>query len=259
MRFSRCHLRSTFSCAAMFTAIALTGCGDSCFVGFSNNGNGGLIVKVANPPPSCSLSQVHGAMSVVALKSSLCETCTAATRVEHVFVTLRGIQLRPGASEDARSPNWLELAPHLAKEPRQIDLMGNPMPIILAESANVPAGSYREVRLQFFDGSPASAEELPAVNVCGETRWNCIVMADGHVERLRLPGDPPELLIPSQSIENDSVVVLPDARVDLQLSLEPHQGYYISSSEGWRLQSTLVGRATVVRQRSLEAETSTPD
>jgi hypothetical protein len=101
----------------MFTAIALTGCGDSCFVGFSNNGNGGLIVKVANPPPSCSLSQVHGAMSVVALKSSLCETCTAATRVEHVFVTLRGIQLRPGASEDARSPNWLELAPHLAKEP----------------------------------------------------------------------------------------------------------------------------------------------
>jgi len=258
MRFSRCHLRSTFSCAAMFTAIALTGCGDSCFVGFSNNGNGGLIVKVANPPPSCSLSQVHGAMSVVALKSSLCETCTAATRVEHVFVTLRGIQLRLGASEDARSPNWLELAPHLAKEPRQIDLMGNSMPIILAESANVPAGSYREVRLQFFDGSPASAEELPAVNACGETRWNCIVMADGHVERLRLPGDAPELLIPSQSIDDDSVVVLPDARVDLQLSLEPHQGYYISSSEGWRLQSTLVGRATVVRQRSLEAETS-PD
>jgi hypothetical protein len=74
-----------------------------------------------------------------------------------------------------------------------------------------------------------------------------------------LPGDAPELLIPSQSIEGDSVMVLPDARVDLQLSLEPHQGSYISSSEGWRLQSTLAGRATVVRQRSLEAENSTPD
>jgi hypothetical protein len=89
----------------MFTAIALTGCGDCCFVGFSNNGNGSLIVKVANSPPSCSLSQVHGAMSVVALKSSLCETCTVATRVEHVFVNLRGIQLRLGASENALSPN----------------------------------------------------------------------------------------------------------------------------------------------------------
>jgi hypothetical protein len=243
----------------MFTAIALTGCGDSCFVGFSNNGNGGLIVKVANPPPSCSLSRVHGTMSVVALKSLVCETCTAATRVEHVFVTLRGIQLRLGASESALSPNWLELAPHLAKEPRQIDLMGNSMPIILAESANVPAGSYRDVRLQFFGGSLASAEELPTMNGCGETRWNCIVMADGHVEPLRLPGDAPELLISSQRIEDDSFVVLPDARMDLQLSLEPHQGSYISSNEGWRLQSTLVGRATVERQRSLEAENSTPD
>ena len=243
----------------MFTAIALTGCGDSCFVGFSNNGNGGLIVKVANPPPSCSLSQVHGAMSVVALKSSLCETCTAATRVEHVFVTLRGIQLRPGASEDARSPNWLELAPHLAKEPRQIDLMGNPMPIILSRVQTFLREAIAKSAYNFSMAPPQAPKNSPAVNVCGETRWNCIVMADGHVERLRLPGDPPELLIPSQSIENDSVVVLPDARVDLQLSLEPHQGYYISSSEGWRLQSTLVGRATVVRQRSLEAETSTPD
>jgi hypothetical protein len=101
----------------MFTAIALTGCGDSCFAGFSNNGNGGLIVKVANPPPSCSLPQVHGAMSVVALKSSLCETCAASTRVEHVFVTLRGIQLRLGASENALSPNWLELAPTSERNP----------------------------------------------------------------------------------------------------------------------------------------------
>ena len=83
------------------------------------------------------------------------------------------------------------------------------------------------------------------MNDCGETR--------------RLPGDASELLISSQSIEDGSVVVLPDARMDLQLSLEPHQGSYISSSEGSRLQSTLVGRATVVRQRSLEAENSAPD
>ena len=38
-------------------------------------------------------------------------------------------------------------------------------------------------------------KKLPTVNGCGETRWNCIVMADGHVEPLRLPGDAPELLI----------------------------------------------------------------
>jgi hypothetical protein len=51
-------------------------------------------------------------------------------------------------------------------------------------------------------------------------------------------------------------VVLPDARMDLQLSLEPHQGSYISSSEGWRLQSTSWGEPqscgnVLLRQKTL--------
>ena len=259
MRFFQRHLRSTFSSAAMFMAIGLAGCGDSCFVGFSNNGNGGVIIKAGNPAPVCSLSLAHGTMSAVALKTQVCETCTAAARVEHVFVTLRSIQLRPSASDHTNSPDWLELAPQLANEPRQIDLMGNSMPVVLVESTIVPAGSYREVRLQFFPGSPTSAEKLPAEDACGETRWNCVVMADGHVEPLRLPGDVPELLIPSKSIESDSVVVLPDARMDLQLSLAPHQGSYFSSTEGWRPQNVLVGRAMVVRQRSSEVGILTPN
>jgi hypothetical protein len=240
----------------MFTAIGLAGCGNSCFVGFSNNGNGGVIIKAGNPQPTCSLSQANGTLSVVALKSSVCESCAVAVRVEHVFVTLRSIQLRPRADDDANAPDWLEL--RLAKEPRQIDLMGDAMPVILVEGASVPVGSYREVRLPFFSASPTSADELPAENACGKTRWSCIVMADGHVEPLRLPGDMRELLIPSQSIESDSVVVLPDSRMDLRLSLAPRQGYYFSSTEGLKLQNALVGRVTVVQQRSLEEANSTP-
>ena len=259
MRFSRCHLRCTFRCASMFIAIGITGCGNSCFVGFSNNGNGGVIVRAGNPAPTCSLSQANGTMSVVLVKSPVCESCTAAARVEHVFVTLRSIQLRPSASDDTNSSKWLELAPHLANEPRQIDLMGNSMPVILVDSAIVPAESYREIRLQFFPESPTSAEGLPAESVCGETRWNCMVMANGHVEPLRFAGGVLELFIPSQSIEGDSVVVLPDSRMDLRLSLEPFQGSYFSSAEGWKPQNALVGSATVVRQRSFEAENSTLD
>ena len=259
MWFSRCHLRSSFCCAAMLTAAGLAGCGNSCFVGFSNNGNGGVIVKAGNPGPTCSLSQAYGTMNAVALKSPVCETCAPANRVEHVFVTLRSVQLRPSASDDTSSPDWLELAPQLANRPRQIDLMGNSMPVILVQSGIVPAGSYREVRLQFFLRSPTSAEELSTENACGETRWNCIVMADGHVEPLRLLGGLPELLIPFQTTESESLVVLPDARMDLQLSLEPHQGTYFSSTEGWKPQNLLVGHATVVRQRSSEAENSTPN
>jgi hypothetical protein len=259
MRFSRCHPPHTFLCAALFSAIGLAGCGNSCFVGFSNNGNGGVIVKVGNPPPPCSLSQAHATMSVAALASPVCETCATAGRVEHVFVTLRSVQLHPGAGDGTIPPDWLELAPQLGKAPRQIDLMGNSMPVILAEGAIVPAGIYREVRLQLFSGSPASSQELPAENPCGETGWNCKVTGDGHVEPLRLPGGVPELLLPSLGIDSPLLVVLPDARMELRLSLEPHPGFYFLSAEGWKPQNVLLGRATIVQQRAVEAENSTPD
>ena len=59
-----------------------------------------------------------------------------------------------------------------------------------------------------------------------------MVMADGQVEPLRFPGAVPELLIPSPSIESDSVVVLPDSRMDLRLSLEPYRGSYLPRSVG---------------------------
>jgi len=255
MWFSRCHLRCTFRCASMFIAVGITGCSNSCFVGFSNNGNGGIIVSGGNPAPACSLSQANGTMRVVLVKSRVCETCPAA----HVFVTLRGIQFRHSASDDTNSSQWLELAAHLANEPRQIDLMGNSLPLVLVDSAIVPAESYREIRLQFFPESPANAEGLPAENACGETRWNCMVMANGHVEPFRFPGGVLELFIPSESIEGGSVVVLPDSRMDLLLSLDPLQGSYFSSDEGWKTQNALLGHATVVRQRSFDSTNSTLD
>lgn len=241
----------------MFAAIGLAGCGDACFVGFSVNGNGGVIVKAGNPPPTCSLSQTNATMNVVVVKSPVCDTCTAAARVAHVFVTLQSIQLRPSTSDDRNSVDWIELAPNL--ELRQIDLMGNPTPAIVLASADVPVGSYREVRLRFLREHSPSAESSPDENACGETGRNCIILADGRVEPLRLVGDMPDLLIPFQDVESDSLVVLPDGTMDLRLSLEPRQGSYYSSAEGWQPQNVLVGRATVVRRRSLEPESLIPD
>ena len=256
MRFSRCHPRGSLLFAAVFSAIGLAGCGDFCVVGVSNNGNGSVNVNGGSVAPACSLPHVNGTMRAVALRSPVCETCTSAARVEHVFVTLRSIQLRSDASEDTNSSGWSELAPHLAEEPLQIDLMGDSAPEILAASAIVPAGSYREVRLQIFHDSSASPEWLPARDACGEARWNCLVMGDGRVEPLRISGDVPDLLIPLQSVGSDSVVVLPDARVELRLSLEPRMAPYFSSTDGWKLQNVLEGRATVTRQNSFELESA---
>jgi len=232
----------------MFAAMVLAGCGNSCFVGFSNNGNSGVIIVAGSPPPPCSVPQLTGKMRAVALKSLACETCTASARIEHLFVTVRSIQLRRGAAVDANSPDWLEIAPDLAAQPRQIDLIGNTASEMLVQSATLPAGSYRGVRLQFFSGSPASAEDLTSKNACGDSNWNCLITADGHVEPLLLPGDVPELLITFPNDESDLLLVVPDAGMDLRLSLEPGLVSYSSSSEGWKLQYVLVGHATVMRQ-----------
>lgn len=252
MRFSPPPFQTILCCAVILLAVGLPGCGNSCYAGFSINGNGGLIVVAGNPPPACSLSHVNGAMRVVALKSTVCESCMPATRVEHFFVTLQGVQLLPLAGDDTNSLDWLELAPQLAKEPRQIDLMDNSLPVILQESTAVAAGSYSEVRLQFVSGSSMSAETFPPENACGGTLRNCMVMADGHLQPLRLPTDKPELSIPSQSMESGPFVVLPDTGMELRLSLEPHPRAYFSSAEGWTLQNVLAGHATVAPQHSMD-------
>jgi hypothetical protein len=259
MRFSSFLFQTIFCCAAIFLAVGLSGCGNSCYAGFSINGNGGFIVVAGNPPPACSLSHVNSTIRVVALKSPVCESCLPATRVEHAFVTLQGVQLLPLAGDDTNSPDWLELIPQLAKEPRQIDLMGNSLPAILQESATVAAGSYREVRLQFVSGPSIGAETLLSENACGGTLWNCMVMADGHVQPLRLPTDRSELSIPSPNMESGPFVVLPETRMELRLSLETHPRAYFSSAEGWTLQNALAGHATVAPQHSMGADISVPE
>jgi hypothetical protein len=66
-------------------------------------------------------------------------------------------------------------------------------------------------------------------------------MANGRVEPLLLPGDAPELVIDSQHVENDSLLVLPDTTMELRLSFEPHQVLHFSDAEGWTPQTMLVG------------------
>jgi Domain of unknown function (DUF4382) len=238
----------------MFVATGLAGCANTCFVAAFNNGTGSVAVKAGNPPPPCSLPPANGAVRLIVLKSPTCETCTAAVRLEHVLVTLRSIQLRSSATDKADTEDWLEISPWSAAEPRQIDLLGYSMPETLMESAIVRAESYHEIRLEFFPESHAKPEKLPTQNVCGENRWNCIIMADGHVEPLHMPDDASDLRIAIQSAESNSLVVLPEARMDLQLSLEPQQVFYFSSTEGWKLRNILMGHATVVRQRPPQAE-----
>lgn len=238
--------RSVFRLSAIFGVIGFAGCGNTCFVGVVNNGSGSFGVAAGNPPPVCS---AQATMRVNAMKSSACEACTAAARAEHVFVTLRGIELRANAPEEGDTAGWLQIAPELAGEPRQIDLVGGSLPELLVMNSVVPAGGYSEVRLQFFSDSPTNDAKLPAENACGEKHWNCAVMGDGSTKPLSWAGDEPELRMKIQNGDSDILMVFPGGMFDLQLRLEAVQVPNFSTTEGGKLASVLVGSASVTLEK----------
>lgn len=222
----------------VLSATALSACGNSCFIGVVTNGNGVVNIKAGNPPPACSLPQTTGMMSVVAVKQSVCDSCAPAARPLHIFVTLRGIQLQTSANADSNSSGWLEVAPQLAAEPRQIDLIGDSVPEILVEAATIPAGAYRQVRLLFLpDSSP-------------DAKHRFVVMADGRVDSLVWPTEAPALLIGPESIEGGSLVLFPEAKTALQLSFESRQALYSSGAESPRLRTFLTARAATQTESS---------
>ena len=246
------HPRGFFYGAAAIAAIGLIGCGNTCFAGFSINGNGGVIVKAGNPPPPCSLTQARAAVTALAVRSPVCESCTAPAGVAHIFVTVRGIQLRQSPGDDPDSQGWIEIAPDLEREPRQIELLDNSAPATLVENVMVPAGIYRQVRLQFLAASPSNGEPILIKNSCPDAQWNCVLMGDGRADQLYFPGEVPELLILPDSSVSNALMVLPDNPMELRLNLELRQASYLSTNEGWKTQNVLVGQVTLLRQDAVQ-------
>ena len=252
----RCSLRKAPSSAVMFTALFVAGCGTTCISGFFNPG-GQINISTGNAAPACALPQTKGAVGTAAAKLPKCESCTPSARVEHLYVTLRGVQLHPNAIADQNSPDWVEITPQLADEPRQIDLIGSSEPEILAESTMIAAGSYGQVRLEFLAdpvadvgaiaGGATDGGQLPGKGACGATLRNCIVMGDGRVDPILWPGDVPEILITGENAEGGALVVLPDTMTALRIRLEPQQVFSSSDSQPWVARVVLVGHAQAVR------------
>jgi hypothetical protein len=233
----------------VLACLALTSCGTTCVAGIFANGNGVILVKNSTPPPACPFSKGMGMMNVTAAKSQICEICTVSSRPQHTFVTLKSIQLHSVFPDSPDNPEWLELAPQLLREPRQIDLLADSTPEILVQSAAVPAGTYRELLLQFLPDIPADLDALPTENSCGHTHRNCMLMADGRVEEFHFTGngDLPELLLPLQYNGSSALAVVPGATVDLRFTLQPQQVFAVSPSEVWQIHYVLVGSASVSR------------
>jgi len=214
MLFPCIDLRKITILAVAYASSCLAGCGNSCVVAYSVNGNGGVIVKAGDPPPSCMLNQAQGMVRASLTKVATCETCTPVAQVQHLYVALRGLQIHTTAGY-GDSEGWVDLAPELAASPPQFDVVGDSLPDADIVAAIVPAGSYDLVRVQFVTESKASE---PGDTRCGGGTANCLVLGDTRTEPLGFSGDDPVLLLPLQQ-NSGPLLVLPDSKSHLRIQL----------------------------------------
>jgi Domain of unknown function (DUF4382) len=244
------HVSKFLLLAFSVFGISLTGCNNTCFLFTSNPPTGTINIKAGDPRPACMLTTANGAVRVLTHTVSTCNSCSTSSRIAHIFVSLRGIEVHPSAIADDASPDWQELmVPEFVAQPLQVDLIsgtadrgaGKP----LGEMTEVPAGVYQQVRLRFVANQLATSHQLLEKNACGSAGFNCVVMADGHILPLLLDGDSPELRVTAD--RRTSLLIPPDADTDLVIELKPIWAWFSSADEGVRLLPALTGKARVGR------------
>ncbi|MFZ3381611.1 MAG: hypothetical protein WA193_18395, partial [Candidatus Acidiferrales bacterium] len=105
----------------LLCSVGFIGCDNSCVVFVSNpGGSGGTLFGSIN---SCPLNQAKGSVRTSIASSFTAPADDATNRIEHIYVTIRGIDVNPSATAADESADWQELAPQLVTRPVQIDLL----------------------------------------------------------------------------------------------------------------------------------------
>src|SRR5579862_5931151 len=154
-------------CACLFLCFVPAGCGDTCFVitGIFPN------TTATTNPPTCNLGAGNGIISVGINSVRPSPVAPISPNLQHVFITLRGIEANPNSVAAEDSLDWQELAPEFATEPVQIDLMataasGVPCASRLTRKSTVRASVYRQIRFRLVPDQAASGEPQPKNNKC---------------------------------------------------------------------------------------------
>jgi uncharacterized protein DUF4382 len=237
--------------ATLFLSVGLIGCDNSCILIVSNPGGGGGTISGSGP--NCSLNTTTVSMRII---SSLAPPEANGPSIQHVFVTLRGIEANPDASADEKSPGWQELAPKLATQPVQLDLLastGDSCDANISERVAVPADAYRQIRLQLSPNQPETTESVLLQNSCGSADFNCVVTSDGNIRPLVLDRELSQIPVSSDRIAGGFFRIFPDAPVNLKIEFNPQSSHFIPSDAGVRL----VPVFTVASQTACESVADT--
>ena len=250
-RLSCCNFWKFPFSVALLLSVWLTGCNNTCFTFTSNPPTGTIDIKTGDQKPACTLTKANGAVRLAVQTVPMCSSCSESGRIQHILVSIRGIEIHPSTTANDDSADWQELAPELVKQPLQVDLVRGTADRVarepLGEIVAIPAGIYRQVRLRFVPNQPTTEDQLPEQTACGSAGFNCVVMADGRIQPLLLDGGSPELHITSDRIERASLFIPPDTNTYLIIELKTVWAWFSSADKGLRLLPALSGSAKVDR------------
>jgi hypothetical protein len=219
----------------LLLCLALSGCGTTCFAGFWNGS--GSAVAVSNS--SCPFTPATGSVVVQISTTSaiLASPIPSPHEVQHIFITLRGIEAHPGKVADGDSPDWRELAPDLASHPMQLDLLavnGDSRSSAFvghaSVSATVPADEYRQLRLRLMPLHPSTEDPTPENNACGHIGWSCIVFADHSISPLDFESVPVKSRWSAERGNDNLFRVLPGELVRLNIQLDAASSVLFTSN-----------------------------
>ena len=167
---------------------------------------------------------MNNAMGTINVSLSDPPSCSGSSGTySHVFVTVRSVQAHISGTADSNTPGWQELAPQLATQPMQIDLFSTAQTnCVLAQlgSAQLPAGSYQQIRLILLSNTPSAGSAVPTNNACAGNGFNCVVLNDGTgtIHELTLSSqDETGLKIPPGQIMGGPIQVSAGQSVDLNI------------------------------------------
>jgi hypothetical protein len=219
--------------ATLLFCLTVVGCDNYCFVFVSNPGGS---ISTSSNTPSCQLNTATGTVRLRVTPTPSAEATPKS--IQHIFVTLRGIEATPSAIPGDDSSNWRELAPKLATQPQQLDLLAQ-----CADSCQqntfddvaVPADAYRQIRLRLSPNQPATDESVPEQNACGSVGFNCVVTADGGIRPLVLDNLSSQFQISSSHISGGFFRVLPNTAINLKIEFSPQSTLIFSADDPVRL------------------------
>jgi len=214
--------------ATVLFCFALNGCsGDYCITGIFNPT--GIVTATNNP---CVNNKVMGNVSVRFTAAAASADGPMAANLLHLFVTVQGIEAHPNSTANEDSPDWEELAPDLAREPMQFDLLGHSANFCTTNrlpGALVTAGAYRQIRLRLVPNHVAAGDAVPAENACGALGFHCAVSPDGHIHPLAFAGGATILRVAPDRMSGGFFHVLPETDTHLTIEFNPFASFAVPS------------------------------